>query len=211
MFWAGLVLIIRWYYFVCIAVGICHAWHIPISVYTEEYLLMISSKPARNTQRLIIEINWQWIMHPVSSYCMVLNVVTCEYFLWQHCVCLSVCHTYFHSSGVMSVSCCSTSGHRAFTKLLHHMVCKLLPWSLSKSFPLLQLPLHCSPSAHSHSAFHFYMLPFEQPQICIVLQGQPLITPFTKCGNVLFLLTAWMNSPVCLVTYALTFKYSEIV
>jgi hypothetical protein len=32
-------------------------WHIPAAVYTEWYLLMMSSKPARNRQRLITEIN----------------------------------------------------------------------------------------------------------------------------------------------------------
>ena len=29
---------------------------------------MMSSKPARNMQRLIIEINWKQIVHPIVSY-----------------------------------------------------------------------------------------------------------------------------------------------
>jgi hypothetical protein len=35
------------------------AWHIPIAQNTDYNLLMMSSKPARNMERLIIEINWK--------------------------------------------------------------------------------------------------------------------------------------------------------
>jgi len=38
---------------------------------------------------------------------------------------VSVSCTCFHSSGVKSVFGCSTSKHRAFTKLHHHTACKL--------------------------------------------------------------------------------------
>ena len=58
MFRAGLLLIIRRYVSVYLAIAICHAFmlaeaninarHIAIAVYTEQYLLMMSGKPARN-------------------------------------------------------------------------------------------------------------------------------------------------------------------
>ena len=66
MFRAGLLLIIRRINSVQTAIGICQdpassqstqRMTIPIAVYTELILLMMSSKTARNMQRLIIEIN----------------------------------------------------------------------------------------------------------------------------------------------------------
>jgi hypothetical protein len=61
MFQAGFLLIIRRYFSVYTAVGICHVFmsagsfqlpvninasHTPVVVYTEKYLLMMSTKPA---------------------------------------------------------------------------------------------------------------------------------------------------------------------
>jgi len=41
---------------------------IPVAVYTELILLIMSSKPARNTKRLIVVINKYKIVHLVGSY-----------------------------------------------------------------------------------------------------------------------------------------------
>jgi len=53
---------------------------IPIAVYTELILLMMSSKPARNMYRLIIEINEYKIVHLVGSYytVTVLSFTRCQ-------------------------------------------------------------------------------------------------------------------------------------
>jgi len=66
---------------------------------------------------------------------------------------VSACRTYFHSSGVKSVSCCSTSEHRACTKL-HHRAASSYCRDLSRRLS------HCC-------SFHFFVL--HQPTLSLQL------------------------------------------